>query len=185
MTGRLALALVSLVLGQEGVAPPAETGSVSLRSLKLVDGAPVRLQLIQTLSTSMANKKAKEAVLKDGDTFSLAVMEDVKVQGFTVIRAGAEALGTIHSILPRRRLGRAGKLEFTVDWVEAVDKSRIAVRAERDMKGQNRYGSTTVLGVFFGVFGLLKRGKDVTIQGGQEVTAFIDGTPEVLLTTTP
>jgi hypothetical protein len=48
------------------------------------------------------------------------------------------------------------------------------VRANRTSEGQGALGSTIALTVLFGPLGLLKRGKDIDIPRGQEITAFVD-----------
>lgn len=149
------------------------------QSIEIPDGTPVRLRLMQTLSTAMAHRKPEKATLRSGDTFALEAMEDVRVVGNLVIAAGARAQGTVTEILPRQSMGKQGKLEVSVEWVEAVDGSKIGLRGERDLGGQGRSAGDVAVRMLFG-FGGFMRGKNVSIEKGQELTAYVQGGPQVV-----
>jgi len=177
------VALTTLAQAQEQ-SPPPPVVPAAPPIVSIPDGTPVRLRLMQALSTAQAHKKPEKATLHTGDTFPLEVMEEVRVRGHVAMRAGARAQGTVTEILPRQHMGKEGKLTFTVDWVEAVDGTKVGLRAQRDAGGSGRGAGDVATRMLFG-FGGFMRGKDVSFPMGQEVAAFVQGSPEVQISMTP
>jgi hypothetical protein len=110
------------------------------------------------------------------------VAEDVVVKGIVVIPKGSKAMGTIAKAQERRRMGRAGKLDVTIEEVRLADGQRTKLRASQEVKGKGRQGvmagamiATAV--VFFPAAPafLLIKGKDVVIKQGTPVTSYVDG----------
>ncbi|QOY89829.1 PEGA domain-containing protein [Paludibaculum fermentans] len=67
--------------------------------------------------------------------------ENVEVNGKTVIDQGAPVTGTITVVEPRHRMGKDGKLEFSVDRVASVDGQPVELRSEKQGK-KNEKGIT-------------------------------------------
>jgi len=142
-------------------------------SFGLEDGTVVSLTLARELSS------AKESA---GNRVDFVVVEDVKVNGIVVIPKAGTAWGTVIDAKPKRRLGRAGKLDVRIDEVRLADGERVTLRASQEAKGKGRSGAMTVgivaTGVLFfpaaPVF-LFMHGKDVVIAQGTPVTAYVDG----------
>ncbi len=82
------------------------------QSLKVQDGTALRLSLSENLSS---------ATNEVDNPVHFEVMEDVKVAGIVLIPKGSTAVGHVVEAEPRRRMGRAGKLNFTVDHVKSPD----------------------------------------------------------------
>jgi hypothetical protein len=72
---------------------------------RLPDGTRIAVRTMEQLSS---------ATLKDGSQVTFAVVEDVVVDGEVVIRQGTPVRGTIVDAQAKRRMGRAGKLQYTV-----------------------------------------------------------------------
>lgn len=149
-------------------------GSAFGQSVKLEEGTQIRLKLLQDLSSATAQV---------GQTISFEVLDAVKQDGVVVIAEGAQALGTITLAEPKKSLGRAGKLNIRLEYVKAVDGSKIPVRANSVNQGNGKGVATGVaVGVSALVFFpaapafLLIKGKDITVPRGQHLDAFIDGT---------
>jgi hypothetical protein len=140
----------------------------------LEDGTPVELRLGRTVSSADA---------KVGDQVDFEVQEDVKVGDLVVISKGAVAFGTVTEAVPKRRLGRTGKLEIKIESVRLVDADTAPLRAVKGGKGGGNVGAVTV-GIAASVLlfwpaipvFLMMQGKDITIPKGTEVTAYVDGT---------
>jgi PEGA domain len=144
------------------------------QTIKLEEGTQIRLKLLQDLSSSTAQV---------GQTIAFEVLDAVKIDGAVVIAEGAQALGTVTLAEPKKSLGRAGKLNIRLDYVKAVDGSKIPVRANSVNQGNGKGVATGVaVGVSALVFFpaapafLLIKGKDITVPRGQHLDAFIDGT---------
>jgi hypothetical protein len=150
-----------------GQAPPV---------FKIPDGTALRLSLTQDLSS------ATNAV---DDPVHFEVVEDVKVAGVIAFPMHSTAVGHIVEVEPRRRMGRAGKLNFTVDHVKAPDGSNLRLRASSARKGEDKTGTVIIGAVVLSPLFLIMRGKDITIPKGTEITAYIDGDREFALATQP
>lgn len=152
--------------------PPSPQAPVST-PLVLQDGTPVKLSINRSVSSADAHV---------GEEVEFVVMEDVVVSGMVVAQRGAVAVGNVTEAVPRRRMGRAGKLEIVLDYVRLADTQTASVRAVKDAKGKSRKGEIAVGIVATGLlfwpaapFFLLMRGKDITVPIGAEVTAYVNG----------
>src|SRR5687768_12265210 len=140
---------------------------------RLPDGTRIAVRTMEQLSS---------ATLKDGSQVTFAVVEDVVVDGEVVIKQGTPVRGTIVDAQAKRRMGRAGKLQYTVNETKAVDRTPIRLRALRDRKGDSNVTSTAVttaaVGVFVPVaapFFLLRKGHDIVVPEGTRIDTFVDG----------
>jgi len=143
------------------------------QTVTVPEGTSVRLRLSQNVSSADAHA---------GDAITLEVLDDVQVGTVGAIRHGAQAHGVITLAHEKRRMGRAGAVAISIDYVLAADGSRVPVSAERKSKGSNSAGViTTGIVVSAIVFApvaplfLLKKGKDTDIPAGTPVEVFTTG----------
>lgn len=139
----------------------------------LEDGTPIKLRITRTLSSADA---------KVNDTVDFEVLEDVKIGETIVVPRGGIAWGTVTEAQPKRRMGRAGKLNVNIDSVRLVTGEKAALRAVKEVKGGSHTGAMTgaivaTSIVFFPAapFFLFMHGKDITIPKGTEITSYING----------
>jgi len=52
------------------------------------------------------------------------VLEDIKVGNVVVVERGAMAIATVTEAHPKRRMGRAGRLNMNIDYVRLVVEKR-------------------------------------------------------------
>ena len=139
----------------------------------LEDATPVRMRINRTISSADAQLN---------DTIDFEVLDDVKVHDAIVIPRGGMAWGTVTEAQPKRRMGRAGKLNVNIDNVKLASGEKVALRAVKDLQGGGHQGAiagaivaTSI--VFFPAapLFLLVHGKDITIPKGTEITAYING----------
>jgi hypothetical protein len=140
---------------------------------RLDDGTRIAVRVMEQLSS---------ATVKDNDPVNFAVVEDVVVDGQVVIKQGTPVRGVVITAAAKRRMGRAGKLSYTVNETKAVDRSVIRLRAVQDRKGDSNVTSTavttTAVAVFVPVaapFFLLRKGSDIVVPEGTRIEAFVDG----------
>jgi PEGA domain-containing protein len=144
-----------------------------LAQVQIPDGTEVRLRLDQTITSATAD---------EGQTVEFSVTQDVRAGDTVVIAEGARATGTIIQVVRRRRLGRTGRLEFSIDRVRSVDGAWIPLRYSLQKKeGGSRGLQTGILTAGIGLvfwpaapFGVLIKGKDVTINKGVVADVFTD-----------
>ncbi len=152
------------------VVPSASRKSES--AFVLLAGTPVKLKLMRNLSS------ATEQV---GATVDFEVLEDVELHEKVVIRQGALALGTVTEAIPKRRMGRTGKLTVQINSVLLADGMRAALRAVNAGADGSRVGTVataaTAVGIVFfpaAPLVLLMKGKDLTIPKDTFVTAYLN-----------
>jgi PEGA domain-containing protein len=141
----------------------------------LPEGTKIRVRLEQELSSATAEQ---------GQPVELSVAEDVKVGDVVVIKQGAAVVGTITETVPKRHMGRTGKLDFSIDRVVSIEGSSIPLRYSPIRKEGGSHGLATGLltaGAWVAFwpaapFVLLMHGKDVTVHRGIEVNVFTDQT---------
>ena len=159
---------------------PAPTPSSSdtaktllLGQLILQDATPVKLRITRNVSSEDAHV---------GDSVDFEVLEDVAANGIVVIPKGSVAIGSVTEAQPKRRMGRAGKLEIVLDYVRLADTEKAPVRAVKDAKGGSHTVGMTAGIVATGLlffpaapFFLFMHGKDITVPKGAEITAYVNG----------
>jgi hypothetical protein len=138
--------------------------------LVLKSGTPVKLQFTKTISSQHANQS---------DRLDFVVTKDVDVAGFTVIRAGTFATGSVVAVKRKRPAGMGGDLIISVDSVELTTGENISLLARKEFKGHSH---TIRMGVVMAVSAaiylpsapvfLLLRGRDSTVLKGTELTAY-------------
>jgi len=160
------VAAYSLLLSQGLAAQQAA------RTVKVPDGTIIRLALLDSLSSETNQVD---------DPVNLEVTEEVKVGDVVALPRGATARGHVVEVEPKKRLGRAGKLNFTVDTVKAPDGSNLRLRASSARKGQDKSGTVIVGTVLLSGLFLLMHGKDVNIPKGTAFNAYVDGDREITL----
>jgi hypothetical protein len=141
--------------------------------VQLPNGTKVPCRLEQTISSATA---------EEGQKVQLVVTENVKSGDAVVIPQGSPVIGTIVSSTAKRRMGRPGKLDFSIEKVRAVDGDYIPVRYTMNKReGGSSAVSTGVMTAGAAVlfwpaapFFLMRKGKDVTINKGVVFEVFTD-----------
>src|SRR5712671_6289866 len=139
----------------------------------LQDGTAVTLRLGRNLSSADAHA---------GDRVDFEVAEEVSVNRIVVIPKDSPASGTVITANKKRRMGRAGKVDVSIDGVRLADGERATLRAVKESQGGSHTGimaggmvaTSLIVWPVAPVF-LLMHGKDVTIPKGTEVSAYISG----------
>lgn len=141
--------------------------AMDARTVVIPDGTEVRIILKERLSSATAELDQK---------VRFEVAEDVIVGNVTVIHAGAQAWGHVIERRKRGKFGKNGKLNFTVDFVKAVDGRNIRLSGTKRREGDNEYAKAGVIAYLTsGVGGLFVKGKDVEVDAGTEWTIYVDG----------
>src|SRR5256714_11184782 len=141
----------------------------------LTEDTPVKLKLTRTMSSHDA--KVDEKV-------DFEVLEDVKIGDVVVVQHGGMAIATVTEAKPKGRMGKAGKLNMNIDYVQLVSGEKVSLRAVKGGKGGNHTAAmtgaivaTSILFFPAAPFFLFMHGKDITIPKGTEVTFFVTGRP--------
>ena len=141
--------------------------------MRLADGSRVPVRLLQQVSSETA---------QEGAPLNFEVVEDIRVAGQVIIKQGTPVKGVVVEAAAKRRMGRGGKLSYTLSETKTIDGQTIRLRAAQQKAGDSHVTgvalTTAAAAVFVPVaapFFLLRKGKDVTIPEGTRVDAFVDG----------
>ena len=159
--------------GIRGAAAGLLATAICWGELTIPSGTKISTRLEQTISSSTA---------EEGQQVQLSVTENVKVGDMVVIPQGSPVLGTIVMAQEKRRMGRTGKLDFSIDKVRVADGEFVPLRytmqkREGGSKGVSTGVMTAGAAVLFwpaAPFFLLRKGKDVNINKGIVLEVFTD-----------
>lgn len=166
---------VVLAMIESGTKPSAASNNVTNESveLKVVDGTEIEIALTNNVSGQEAHV---------GDIVDFTVLRPVQIDGVTIFGKGASARGRITTSKKSGRWGKAGKLEWAMQDIQAVDGSRVPARFTKRLVGDSSGGTVAVAAVatavFLGPVALLwglKKGKPAIIPAGNKYTAFVHG----------
>jgi hypothetical protein len=145
--------------------------------LIIPDHTPIDLRLTKTISSAHA---------RSGDPLDFMVAKDVTVEGFTIIRAGTVARGSVSEVTGKRFLGLGGKLKIRLQSVELITGEHVRLRAYKEIKGKSHWirmaAGMALTSLFYMPAApafLLSRGDDSNALKNTEVTAYIDGDSSV------
>lgn len=148
----------------------------------IAEETPVKLKLLQKLDSHQN---------RVNDRIRFAVSEDVVGPDRTLlIPKGTPVAGTVTRASHRGMMGKPGKLEFSIDYVQLNADLRVPLRTQKQsLHGRsNAGGSITAALLLLGPGWLLINGREITIPEGKEFTAFVDQkttVPEVQLAAVP
>jgi hypothetical protein len=173
--------MLSTALAQSSSPPPPSSQSQPTnarvngpsKGFVLEDGTALTLRLGRSLSSADAH---------DGDRVDFEVAEEVSVNRIVVVPKDSPASGTVITAHKKRRMGRAGKLDVSIDSVRLASGEKATLRAVKQSQGGSHTGimaggmvaTSLIVWPAAPVF-LLMHGKDVTIPKGTEVTAYLNG----------
>lgn len=158
------------------LAPPNDSTGETVDQ-KVVDGTEIEVSLTNNVSGQE---------VKVGDIVDFTVLRPVQINGVTIFDKGASARARITTAKRSGRWGKAGKLEWAMQDVQAVDGSRVPARFTKRLVGDSSGGTVAVAAiattVLLGPLGLLwglKKGKAAIIPAGNRYTAFVQGDTNV------
>lgn len=139
----------------------------------LPEGTKIRVRLDQNITSATA---------EEGQTVEFSAADPVRVGDTVVISEGARVTGVITQAHEKRRLGRAGRLDFSIDRVRTVDNQWVPLRYTVTKKsGQSHAVRTGILtagvaAVFWPAAPvmLLLKGQDISINRGVAFDVYTD-----------
>jgi PEGA domain len=154
------------------------TAGMAMAQIVIPEGTKVRVRLEQNLSSETAEL---------GGMVDFTVMHELRVGDAVVMANGAKATGTIVTAQAKRRMGRGGQLDFTIERVQMVDGNWLSVRyTPMKSTGKGNGVSTGVLTAGLAMafwpaapLGLLRKGHDATIAKGRIYEVFADASTYV------
>lgn len=119
---------------------------------------------------------------KVGEVIELQVEKSIKSKdGTALIEDDADAFGTVTVSKKNGAFGKAGKLDFTIDYVEASDGTQVPVRATIENEAANCTGGAVVGFLFVSVLSGFFRGENVSIPSGTIFKAYVNKDTNILV----
>lgn len=138
------------------------------QTVKLSERTRIKVTILEGLSSSSAKK---------GEEVRYEVVDDVVGPNREVLIAkGSSALGSVTRAAHRGIFGKPGKLNISIDFVRAVDGTKVPLRANEDMsvRGRNNSSGAAAATLLIAPIGLLINGRDVRIKKGAEFVVYVD-----------
>lgn len=145
---------------------------VSFEYLVKRAGTIIPLELVSKLSS---NK------VQSGQMVDFRVLNDIKVNGKTVISVGFIAKGQITRVKKKGLMGNGGELTVEIKSVRAVDGTTVFLSGDSlSDEGSNRLALSIALTVVC-LFGFLIKGGEAEIAGGAQMLGTVTSNVEVNL----
>lgn len=161
-----------------------ETNDASsvLAEITVPEGTPLEVE-------SSFNVSSGE--VQEGSAVSFTVVHPVKINGVTVINAGARATARVTKAKKGGSWGRAGTLVWEMKDVVAVDGSKVPLEFANRTKGDSKGGTVATAVIVTGVlfwpaapFWGFKKGKDAKVPAGSRFEVAVHGNAVVKVRTT-
>ena len=150
-----------------------DNATAVLTEIAVPDGTPLEVESTFTVSSGE---------VQEGSAVSFTVVHPVKVNGVTVIAAGARATARVTKAKKGGSWGRAGTLAWEMKDVVAVDGSKIPLEFAKRTRGDSKGGTVAtgviVTGVLFwpaAPFWGFKKGKDAKVPAGSRFEVAVHG----------
>lgn len=149
--------------------PAAEPAKPAVLPLLLRRDTPIHFMVINEVTT-----KTHRA----GHRFKLRVDKPVVIDGIVVIAVGATAWGEVTAATGSGNVGKSGKLEAKLLYVESQGL-QIPITGNNAAKGAGGGGETALGVLALGPLGLFAKGNNAKIKAGELMTGFVDQDVEI------
>jgi hypothetical protein len=133
--------------------------------VKLANGTPVVLRTTEEISSKTKNLN---------EIVNFEVARDVTIDGKIAIKSGTPATATVISSEQKGMIGKAGKIQVSLEATKAVDGQRVALRSVVTQGGKDEQATSLAGGIICCPLFLLMKGKEATIAMGTEVKAYTE-----------
>jgi hypothetical protein len=154
---------------------------------------PITIRVPDNTTVEIENAfDVSSATVKEGDLITFRVLRPVKIDGVTVIEAGALANGRVVQAKKAGRWGRAGRLAIRIEDVIAVDGKALPLRAESSVKGEGNEAEVatktavsaallapTIILAPIALLNGFKRGENAVLPAGARFIAYVKGASTV------
>ena len=167
--------ILAMVQAPSGAAQTTDSSATMAEpvEVKVPDGTEVEIELVNVASGQE---------LKVGDLVDFKVVRPILLNGVTVFERDASARAKITTAKKAGRWGKAGKLEWAMQDIQAADGVRVPARFTQRALGDSKGGTVAVAAVattiLLGPLGLLwglKKGKPAIIPAGNRYKVFVHG----------
>lgn len=136
----------------------------------LTEGTVISVELLQDLSSGTNNV---------GDIIEFQTNEPVIVGDRVLVPKGTKVTGKVTEAEGRKAMGKGGKLNFTIDWLNMPNGKNVKLTGEQKASGKQKTGAAVAQAVVLTPLFLLKKGKNVKFEKGQIFKVFVDHDTEL------
>lgn len=129
-------------VGESSQRVEADDATSMLAEITVPDGTPLEVESTFTVSSGE---------VQEGSAVSFTVVHPVKINGVTVISAGARATARVTKAKKGGSWGRAGTLAWEMKDVVAVDGSKVSLEFAKRTKGDSKGGTVATAVIVTGV----------------------------------
>lgn len=162
------------------VPAPAQSAAITARAVATPTGnatvLPANTELLLRLSQEVSSKRMKE-----GETFRVALAQDVMIGNFIVLPKGTPGTGYISYRTGKGAFGKSAKMEITMRSLDLPNGRTIALTGMTRQEGSGNTGATVGTAVAVGVFSAFVTGRSAVFAEGREVRGFTREAVEVAL----
>lgn len=162
------------------VPAPAQGAAITARAVTTPTGnvttLPANTELLLRLSQEVSSKRMKE-----GETFRIALAQDVMIGNFIVLPKGTPGTGFISYRTGKGSFGKSAKMEITMKSLDLPNGRTIALTGMTRQEGTGNTGATVGAAVAVGVFSAFVTGRSAVFAEGREVRGFTREAVEVAL----
>lgn len=137
---------------------------------------PANTELLLRLSQEVNSKRMKE-----GETFRVALAQDVMIGNFIVLPKGTPGTGYVSYRTGKGAFGKSAKMEITMRSLDLPNGRTIALTGMTRQEGTGNTGATVGTAVAAGVFSAFVTGRSAVFAEGREVRGFTREALEVAL----
>jgi hypothetical protein len=156
---------------------------ILLLSTVLVMCLPLLSETITVIPTSVQltiNSDVNSNMSRQGDEVIFTVTSSVMQAGKIIINSGSKAYGTVARTEKSGLMGKPGSLAVTVNSVQAVDGSRLQLKAYKYIDGEGEEMKSAIF-TYLCIFGFLIKGHPATMGSGYTLYADLIGGEQVLI----
>jgi hypothetical protein len=108
-----------------------------------------------------------------GDKVNFTVINDVKINGNTLIKAGAPATGEVTTATKKGNIGAPAKIGISLKLVQAIDGTWIPINGSKMVQGDSKQTESIAVSLLRCVFALFMKGKDASITPSMQIDATV------------
>lgn len=162
------------------VPAPAQGAAITARAVTSPTGnvttLPANTELLLRLSQEVSSKRMKE-----GETFRVALAQDVMIGNFIVLPKGTPGTGYISYRTGKGSFGKSAKMEITMRSLDLPNGRTIALTGMTRQEGTGNTGATVGTAVAVGPFAAFVTGRSAIFAEGREVRGFTREALEVAI----
>ncbi len=136
----------------------------------LYEGTVITIKLLDKISSEESKK---------GEMVEFEVSEPVIIGDRVFIAKGAKVFGQITEAEKRKGLGKAGKLSFSVNYLQLPSGKNVSLTSEVSGKGKAKVGPAIAEAVLLTPLFLLKKGKKIKFDKGDIFKVFVEKDTEL------